>query len=85
MVHAGKFCKNQLTACSLIASITSRVRQLGLRRRGCRGGGWQRSPPVLRPVGNGTYTVASSHTLAHWSVVGSRRSALIRYFGTLTL
>ena len=32
--------------------VTSRVRQLGLRRRGCRGGRWQRSPPVLRPVGD---------------------------------
>ena len=44
--------------------VTARVRQLGLRRRGCRCGRWQRSPPVLRPVGNGTYTVASSRTIA---------------------
>ena len=41
--------------------VTSRVRQLGLVRRGRRGGRsvrarQQRSPPVLRPVGNGAYT-----------------------------
>ena len=62
--------------------VTSRVRQLGLRRRGCLGGRWQRSPPVLRPVGNGAYTVASNRTLVCRSVAGSRRSALIRITAT---
>ena len=65
------------------------MRQLGLERRGRRGGRsvrarQQRSPPVLRRLGNGAYTVTSCRTLARRSVAGSRRSALIRITATLT-